>query len=607
MRAPGMGLVCRVCLLGLLDLLGAFGCSGAGADVPSVALASSYARQTAFQKLLAAWSRGSRAERIAQKPELTAFRQVDPAEPLSRTVDALLAWVALEEGDFDGAAQRAALVQAAAGPGNTSDLARAVQGAALRRRGRFEEALVVLSPLVSKLLDGYARDLLNEEIIESALGARRYPRALQLMRVWLREEGAEERGFIEARIEEKLKKVPVKDLLDLLDQQTKGVDVALLASEEQEMRRIVAQRLAAVALERREADLAKRLLASVGPLLGDQGDAVARLATGGTRARVEARTVGLLLSLRNDETRRRGAEVADGVTHGLGLPGSAARLVSRDDRGDPGRLDEALSSLSAEGASILIAGVDEAESTAAARFAESNQIPVLLLTPPAGRSHPGRPQGEAPGRFTFLLGVDPSAVEDVLASALAARGAAPVAILTGDTTRRSTTPREVAAVRDCSEVAVPWKPLGVAGIVLDAGCASQAMVAVAPLRVRFAVGFDAGLFALPAGSLVATSGLYPIDAARPPAAFSAWKKNHAVEPSFWAALGRDAAVLAWTGVQSLPTQGTEDPKEVATRRAQAADVLAGAEAELWTSDAKGFAGARQLPRPIGVREVVKER
>jgi len=56
----------------------------------------------------------------------------------------------------------------------------------------------VLSPLVSKLIDGWARALLNEEIVQSALAAKRWQRALQLMAVWLREAGPEEARAIDA-------------------------------------------------------------------------------------------------------------------------------------------------------------------------------------------------------------------------------------------------------------------------------------------------------------------------------------------------------------------------------------------------------------------------
>ena len=162
---------------------------------------------------------------------------------------------------------------------------------------------------------------------------------------------------------------------------------------------------------------------------------------------------------------------------------------------------------------------------------------------------------------------------------------------------------EVTAVRGCSEASLPWKPLGAAGVVLNASCASEAMVAAAAARVKFAAGLEANMLVVPPGSLRATAGLFPIDGARPPAALGEWMKHHAAPPSYWAALGRDAAALAWTGVQALPARGTEDPKVVAARRAQAAQALAGAEAELWTSDGRGFGGARTLPRSIGVVEV----
>jgi hypothetical protein len=82
-----------------------------------------------------------------------------------------------------------------------------------------------------------------------------------------------------------------------------------------------------------------------------------------------------------------------------------------------------------------------------------------------------------------------------------------------------------------------------------------------------------------------------------------WARTHPAPPSFWAALGRDAAVLAWEGVKSLPENGTEDPAEVTARRAQVAAALAAAQADLWTTDARGFSGARVLPRTLGVREV----
>jgi hypothetical protein len=108
--------------------------------------------------------------------------------------------------------------------------------------------------------------------------------------------------------------------------------------------------------------------------------------------------------------------------------------------------------------------------------------------------------------------------------------------------------------------------------------------------------------ALPPGSLLVSAGVFPFGP-QPPPAVQGWLKAHPSPPTWWAALGHDAAVLAWAGVQVLPAQGTEDPGEVEARHARAASALAAAQADLWTTDARGFGGGRSLPRTLGVREI----
>ncbi len=585
----------------------ASGCSGSrGAPKPVASLAASIQAQTGMQEILDVWARSSRSERMALKGRLLAYKQLFGTELPALTADALLAWVMMEEGYFAQAEALANVVQARTRAGNTNDLGRTIQGAALRRRGKPEESLRVLTPLVSKLIDAWTRSLLNEEIVQSALAAKQWQRALELMGVWLREASPDERDGVKARITQNLVAEPSAQLLRMLDR-APGIEIALLAEEEREMRKLIAQQLATSAREKRDVELAQHLLRSSGALLGDQGDAIARLASGVTKARVEARTVGLLLSMRTDETRRRGAELTDGVIHGLGLPGpwrdgeatagrgSAARLVSRDDHGTSDRIDDALAALSADGASILIAGVDGEEAAAASRFAEQNQIPVLLLRPAAkGESVP-------PGRFTFLLGEDPVAVEDALAEAIAAKGAAPVAIVAEDPRRHGALPVGVTALRACSEATSPLRPLGVSGIVLGAACAREAIAAAGSTRIVFGAGLELGDAVLPAGSLRAQAGIFPIEAARMSPAAAPWMKDHASPPNWWAGLGHDAAVLARAGVLALPERGTEDPKEVADRRVLAAQALGAAEADLWTTAARGFGGARVLPRSVVIR------
>ncbi|WP_104986030.1 hypothetical protein [Sorangium cellulosum] len=634
------------------------GCGGAPGEGDAAApiLSGSPAAQAELQRILARFANGARAERIALGPELVAFRQRYPDDDLALVADAHLAWIALEQGDFRRAEALTSQV-AARGQrlGATGDLARVLRGVALRRAGKPKPAFGALRPLVSKVIDPYVRSLLNEEVTAAAMEAGAWTQAVELMSIWLREADDDERAAVRAQVGTLLDKVPVDHLLRALRGKQAGGDAI---PPELDVRSLVAVRLAAVSLERRDATLAQELLDRAGELLGDRGDAVADLAAGAGTARVEPPTVGLLVSTRTPTSRRRGVEIAAGVTHGLGLlrPGSDARLVSRDDGGE-GSVDEALNSLTAEGAAVLVAGSDREQATAAAKFARTHAIPVLLVHPPE--------PGALDGAFVFVVGEDPDKGVEVLAAALAARGATPVALVGGDRSARKEAagaapatagaapatagaPATAAAARPgpaappagggialvlpCDEPfdARTLRPLGIRGIIVggDPPCAEQTIRA-APRSVTLALGLEA-IVAPPAGSLVATAGLFPLTAGpagaqpapsasgpkAPPAgapgapdagALSVWLASHPTPPSYWAALGHDAGVLAWAGVRSLPKTGTEDPAEVKARRLAAATAIGNAKAELWTTSAPGFGGGRVLPREIGHREIGKAR
>ena len=546
-------------------------CAGSGADArkPTAALSPSREAEGEIRGLIARWAHSSRTERQALEPALVAFRQKHPDDDLSRLAEVLLSWIALDRGtlrDLHVAEVRAHQIRTAAGPGTVGDVARTVEGAAIRRQGRAEEALDLLLPLQSKLIDAWARALYSQEVLDSAVEARRWDRALALMRVWLREAGVEERATARAHIEASLERVPPADLLALLDD--RRLASASAGDEEVEMRKPVAQRLAFVARADKNAELAQHLLATAGALLGDQSDVVAQLSAGASRARVEARTVGLVLSLRSDLTRRRGADIADGVAFGLGLPGSPARLVSRDDHGAPERLEEALSALSADGASVVIAGSDELEATnTAAAFAELHHIPVLLpCRPPAPEALAGLAGGKA--RFSFVVGAAAADVEATLAGALASRGAAPVAVLTDEPARAVPQP-PVIAVRGCGDArpqaaGTPWKPLGVGGVVISAeqGCARE--LRSAPSRPCESASRRASSPRRP-GSLRAawSSRRAPSPSPSLLRQLQAWTQG---SPRARRAGGRPSATTRrrspGQGVHDLPAQGTEDPGEV---------------------------------------------
>ncbi|WP_437905418.1 hypothetical protein WME95_45140 [Sorangium sp. So ce327] len=639
-----MAAIAAAALLALAAATAGAGCGAQDGGAPvSPALAGSPAAQAELRPLLSRFANGAHAERIALEPELLAFRGRHASDDLARVATVHLAWIALERGDLPRAEALAGEVEAA-GRSAVGDLARVIRGAALRRAGKPRPAFGVLRPLVSKMIDPYVRALLNEEVTAAAMEAGAWTQAIELMSVWLRETDDDRRAAVRAQIGAQLREVPIDHLVRAL---RAGRATGEVVSPEVDLRSLVAERLAIVARERRDVALAKELLDRADAALGTQRDAIFELAAGAGAARVEPPTVGLLLSTRTAASRRRGVEIAAGVAHGLGLlrPGSDARLVSRDDGGE-GSVDEALNSLTAEGAAVLIAGSDREQATEAAKFARTHAIPVLLVHPPEPAA--------LDGAFVFVVGEEPARSIEVLAAALAERGAKPVALVGGDAdVRKDAAPTPAGAAGAAAGAAPPGatgatplaergialalpcdgtfdarvlRPPAIRGMVLagDARCADQALRA-APRSVTIALAFETAI-APPPGSLVATAGLFPLLAApsgaQPPpgagdpgaapasgaaAALAAWLATHPSPPSFWAALGRDAGVLAWAGVQRLPKTGTEDPAEVKARRLAAASAMSTASAELWTTAASGFGGRRVLPRVIGYRESGKAR
>jgi hypothetical protein len=68
--------------------------------------------------------------------------------------------------------------------------------------------------------------------------------------------------------------------------------------------------------------------------------------------------------------------------------------------------------------------------------------------------------------------------------------------------------------------------------------------------------------------------------------------------SWWTALGRDAATLARLAIRQLPTTTATDAREVADRRARARDLLRGARAPLWSTEATGWADGHGVKRTV---------
>ena len=371
--------------------------------LPGLSLASTPAAEAAFRPLLKSWgdarTRGERAELDAKLRQFIAQHPDDGQVPAA---EALLAWIAIERGELVTAKQ---LARGASllGAGSWQDFATLVDGAIRRRNRDSEGALFTLTPLVSKLIDPWARYLLNEEIIAAAILARRTDKAVQMMSVWLREAGDEDRALVRSRVTDALDALADAELVKIFVDRASKKSGAANAGPESEIDPLLAYRVGRIALKNADAALSKLLLATSIVHLAELGEPVARLAAGAAATRVDPRTVGLLLSFRTLEARRRSAEVAAGVAWGLGLPGagSGTRLAVRDDGGEPDRLPAALADLGRAGAAVVIAGIDDDDAREAAKLAETERMPVLLLAKPADVPLRG---GDS---FVFALRVSP--------------------------------------------------------------------------------------------------------------------------------------------------------------------------------------------------------
>lgn len=603
--AKGRDPIGSAALLLALGVAISAGCAGPRPEnAPTVPLSSSVRAQIELRAISASFAQANRADRLELEGRLVAFEKRFASDPLVPVADVMLAWIALDRGDIERARELSSRAFARTkGRGTTADHATMIEGAALRRTGKPDAALDKLLPLRGKLIDPHARALLNEELTTSAIGAKRYSRAIDLMLDWLNESSVEHRAEIRTKLADLVASIPADKLLPILEK--RRVAHVEPANEELAVQTTLVARLAESALSTRDQSLATRLLDTSSALLGPRADAIATLSGGGGgEARVEAPTVGFVLPVRSAETRKRGAEVARGITHGLGLPGSDARLATRDDLGRVEGIEDALEGLVADGAAIIITGIDREEATLAATFAARESVPIILLHPPA----PSAPASSS----VFVMGEEPERLRTTLVAALSAhmptsskrRPAAPhvkpgQVVWVGD---KGSVDMGHAESFECQRLPPSWR--GIGGVVAYGSCVADVLLAVSGTSVQTAVGLDLDGVSLPKGTLAATAGVYPIDPrAIATPALAQWMRQHAEPPTIWAGLGRDAAVLAWSAVQVLPSRGTKDPQEVKARHRKATETLAAAEAELWTTEARGFGGERKLPRQVGVRQV----
>lgn len=614
MRGATAGCAGAVLIVGLASWPACSRAAG-GLETPTATLAQSVEARQAFQPLHNRWVLSTPRERQVLEPALQTFRARFPSDPLARVANVYLAWIALDRGNIEAAESLATYVQSTS-PGTTKDLAHLILGAVLCRQGKAEAALDRLTPLVGKMIDPFAQEFLHEQIVKASAQAHRWFEALAYMDDWLRSAEPHERGAVREQVEAYLQNVPVETLEAALRAMQATPTHAGYGDD---IWNAVTARLSQVAIERSDTRLARVLIANPGVVgvLGDAGQQIAHLAlAGGGAPRVVGSTVGMIMPGDDTVARERATAASSGVLEILGpgsstvvsdagatrVPAESPALIVREDHASDSDASDAFDELAHAGAAIVLAGFDPEGASAVSRRAENMSVPTIVF------SAPSRPVAGA--RFTFVMGEDEEAL---------ARSAIEAAQKHGEKVGRVSGGSAIGATSFASCGARParageprfpfaaWRREGIGAVVIDgpSRCASDAL---AELRdARFAVpvvlGIDAEGAAIPpgyAGSVTrAKAGfLGNAGASQRIASIAAWVQTHGEVPSWFAALGRDAAVLARAAVTTLPAGTVTELREIMQRRTSVQRALETATGELWTTSSAGFLVEHRMKREI---------
>lgn len=573
--------------LAIVMALGACG----SRSVEEVALAPTLAEnprvQRELRELEEAWDASSISERANLAPRLKSSVRRYPNDPGTHRARILLAWIELEQGELD-VAERTLEPALEASRGSTLDHARLVHAALLTRRGKPTEALDILEPLRGKLVGQEIVRLYGRERSRAALEARRWRLLIAALTQWL-EESPQGQEWVRRRVLSSLAEVPSHALMRVVEDRLNEVNRDPSAVERW-MERAMLEHLSRTALATSDSRLARQLL-QVAPgwlRASPAGDQLTYLIREGPReARVAGRTLGLVVEEEGWVARSRSAQLVAGVVEALGMGraegSSAVRLVVRENRGSMGAT---LAALAGEGASVLIAGVEEVGASVALAFAEERRVPVIVLVDPAQR-----PQELSYG---FVLGVAPAAARSLLEEAFAKAGVERPQLIGEEGFACDARPSYPGAPRFPFGA---WQREGGSGVLVlgDAACARQAAQEARSVAkgMRFGLGLEAShaLFGgMPEGTWGVGAGSYPGGAGR-------------VSPPWFELLGRDAARLGQAALAVVPEDVNVDGEAVRAHLERARDALLGARQALETTAAPGFARNHVIQRELRLLQV----
>lgn len=574
-----------------------------------------------FQVLRERWE-----ARKLERPAIEAFIARNPKDGAVPRAKVYLAFVLIDQGQLvaaDGVLGTIAELP----PGTTRDLAVVARARSLRLHNAPQSALDSLRPLVGKVVDDADREVFLEELALSAIAAHDDYEALAYLDAWLRGVGEDDRERVKAKIAQMLETLP----RSVLEQTYKTMRTRGSASGYgSDTQKLVAERLARIAVETNDAALARWLVdqsgVSAAQTGGDAGLELGELAASRRGlATVAGRTVGLLLPMRDRELRDEAADVVRGVSWALDLPRAAgaaegARLITRDDGIDAAGTRTAMEELAGEGAAVIVAGFDRAGADRAVSWSEESGVPVLLLAAPS--------LSKMPRSAAFVLGERTERELAMLADALVRHGVKTAALVADapddeaaagslDASGRLALLPSVRCdlpLAHAGRTRFPvdsWLKAGARGwfvsgpsvcardLLRDLGTVPAAKPAVA-LTLESGVPLDD----VPQGVTVisASAGIVPVVAARPEEAkddeVRAFMERFGLRPSYWTALGHDAGALAKAALNPLPKDTTTDPKAVVQRRAIVQAGLLATHVRLWTSDERSVGSSRVIARNL---------
>jgi hypothetical protein len=594
--ARGLSLVAPLALAASLPLAG---CKRSLSDVgrPEASLSANAEAQTTFRKLRAAWFSGSTNERRKLEPDLRRFLVRFPGEESSDMVRVLLAFDCVSRGSLQEA--RVLIAQVRVQVGAVHDFSRVAEAYALIRESKPDAAWSVLEPLAGKIVDNDERLLFSELRLRAASSARRFTNAVQAAEELLTEAPSEGRAALEALVREQFQPAQKADLVESLASLERTLQGESQSTPAREwLRKLLRERLVAIAVREKDAALARRLLDTAPAALraSETGSALVGIASGvQSRPLISGRAIGVVLSLGDPELRRRSASLAAGLARGLRSPGTpgVVRLITQDDGGNRTGVDPALRTLAAEGAAILVAGLDGQSADIAARFAEENAIPVLLVQPPETL--------QGPYSSSFVLGESTIREQLAIDAELSRRGLSRVARV-----GRIGEPCDVAAENAGGPrfSVQKWRRDRVSAVLIlgSAACASDVardLRGVSAFSPELVLGLEAAEFVFahdaPRVRFAVGAGSFP-SAVRPDA-----ESNPALPALDWyEALGHDAAFLAKGALEGFPDGRVDEERAVRELHARAQRALGSVQAALWTSDERGFSKGQTLARTLTI-------